>query len=256
VLLQYGRWLARTGREEEGIALMKQATLIDLGYTDAHRALGEAYLRTGQMKEAFEHLQRADVQIPGHPYTQRALERARRAMAASASERLAEARRAVAENPDNLQALFRLADELAGVGDHPAAVDRLIQAEPRFADVAAFHNRLAVALVMAKRTDDAVARYRRALELQPDSAPRLVPLGTLLMDRRGKGDLAEARRLIGKAHRLAPDRLEVRLARAELLALEGRRAEAAELYRAVAADLPEGSDYKRACELKAETLGH
>ena len=115
---------------------------------------------------------------------------------------------------------------------------------------------LAVALVMAKRTNDAVGRYRRALELELDNAPRLVQLGTLLMDRRGEGDLTEVRRLIGQAHRLAPDRIEVRLARAELLALEGRRAEAAELYRAVAADLPEGSDYKRACELKAETLGH
>ena len=146
--------------------------------------------------------------------------------------------------------------ELAGIGDHTAAVDRLIQAERRFAEVAAFHHRLAVALVMAKRTNDAVGRYRRALELEPDNALRLGRLGALLMDRRGEGDLTEARRLIDQAHRLAPDRIEIRLARAELLALEGRRAEAAKLYRAVAADLPDGSDYKRACELKAETLGH
>ena len=65
---------------DDGIALMERSIRIDLGFTDAHRLLGAAYLRGGDVANAFEHLQIADVQIPGHPRTQALLDRARSAL--------------------------------------------------------------------------------------------------------------------------------------------------------------------------------
>jgi tetratricopeptide (TPR) repeat protein len=253
-VLLYGRWLAQHGRFEEGVTLMKQATLIDLGLTDAHRALGLAYLRAGVMDKALEHLQIADVQIPGHPSTRRALAEARAALAPAFDLRIAEAQRAVAQNPDDLQAWSSLADVLTESGRPDAAVERLQDAEPRFAGQAAYQHRLAVALVMANRRDEGVARYRRAIELEPDDPIRLVELAMLLLDRRADGDLEDARRLADCAEQLAPDAVPVRVCRAELLILDSRRAEAGALYRQIAAQLPDDSDFKRACLLKADAL--
>jgi len=253
-VLLYGDWLTRNGRYQDGIALMRRSIQIDLGFTDAHRMLGAAYLRAGDADMAFQHLQIADVQIPGHPRTQRLLDNARRAVAAPARGALTEAREAVARNPDDLDALIRLADELTGVGELDAAVTQLAQVQTRFADVSAFHHRLAVALVMANRRDEGIASYRRALDLEPDNADLLVELAMLLLDRRADGDLPEARTLGERAFRLAPTDLKARLCRAELLALDNRRAEAAAMFRAIAADLPEESELKRTCQLRAEWL--
>ncbi len=253
-VLLYGRWLAQHGQFDEGVALMKQATLIDLGFTDAHRALGMAYLRARVMDQALEHLQMADVQIPGHPGTQQALAEARAGLAAVSDQRIALAERAVAETPDDLEALSRLADVLTESGRPAAAVERLLAAEPRFGGQAPYQHRLAAALVMANRRDEGADRYRRAIELDPDDPVPMVELAMLLLDRRAEGDLEDARRLADRAGRLAPDSVQVRVCRAELLILDGRRAEAGALYRQIAAQLPAGSDFQRACLLKADAL--
>jgi predicted Zn-dependent protease len=147
-----------------------------------------------------------------------------------------------------------LADELAAVGKLEEAADRLAQVEARFADSPAFQHRLAVALVMANRRDQGVARYRRACELDPENAIVLVELAMLLLDRRADGDLVDARTFADRAHALAPNAIQVRLCRAELFALANQTAEAATLYRSIAADLPDNSELKQTCLLRAEWL--
>jgi len=254
VSLWYGDWLARRGDYTRGVELMQQALAIDLGFTDAHRRLGTAYLRAGELDNALEHLQAADLQAPGHPPTRRALDEVRRRLAARGSDVVQAARRAAAENAADLDALLRLADKLAAVGALDEAAQRLADAEPRFADRPAFQHRYAVALVMAGRRDAAVERYRAALALDPDDPTLLVELAMLLLDRRGPGDLDQARRLAERASATAPQGVEVRMCRAELLILEGRRREAAALYRALQQDLPEGGAVWQHCRARLEWL--
>jgi len=253
-LLLYGEWLSKHGYDEEGIDLLTRATLTDLGFTDAQRSLGAACLRAGQFDKAVEHLQIADVQIPGHPWTQRMLASARARLAESAARRVAEAEQAVGEHPDDLPALVRLADELVAAGRPGDAAARLLAAESRFSATAEYHRHLAAALVMANRREEAEARYRRALELSAEDVTSLVELATLLLDRRREGDVDEARRLVERAAAVSPASIPVALCRAELLVMDERRTEAAAIYRKIAASLPEGNELRRTCEIRAASL--
>ena len=253
-LVLYGEWLVNQGDYEPGIELMERALLIDLGFTEAHRRLGQAYLRAGEIDQAFEHLQTAEVQIPNHPPTAAALEVVRRMLAERQAARLSQAEQTADQDPQSLDALIRLADELASVGRNQDAVDRLTAAEDRFADQPVFQHRLAVALEMAGQRDDAVLRYRRAVQLAPNDPTVLIELAMLLMDRRAEGDLAEAHVLADRAEAVAPDRIDVQICRAELLALDGQRAEAAATYRRIEAVLPKSSPLRERCRIRAEWL--
>ncbi|MFQ5491416.1 MAG: tetratricopeptide repeat protein, partial [Phycisphaerae bacterium] len=170
VLLGYGQVLIAAGELEPGIALLKEALLIDLGLIDAHRALGMAYLQQGDPTRALEHLQLADAQVPGHPPTQRLLERARVLVAQSAGQGVSRAEAAVAADPDNVDALVGLADRLSEAGKLDEACSALRAGAERFAGSARFHHRLAVALVMTGRQDEAVGAYRRAIALDDANA--------------------------------------------------------------------------------------
>ncbi|MCH7814442.1 MAG: tetratricopeptide repeat protein, partial [Planctomycetes bacterium] len=187
-------------------------------------------------------------------WTQRLLARAQRARSASRADRVAQAEQTVTDQPNDLEAWMKLADELIGVGQRQAAVQRLLQVQERFADVGAYHRCLADALLMSSRRQEGITRYRQAVRLEPDNAAWSAELAAVLLDRRADGDLAEARVLIDRAYALAPRSIAVRLCRAELLTLDNRPTEAAALYRAVAADLPPDSDLRRTCEMRARSL--
>ncbi|UCG15609.1 MAG: tetratricopeptide repeat protein [Phycisphaerales bacterium] len=254
VLLCYGSFLARNHRYEEGIEMLNRALLVDLGNTRAHRTLAEAYLAVGEPETALKHLMTADAQLPAHPRTLELLRQARSVIAARSAIALGELERQVAADPDRLDPLLALADRLMEAGRPADAVDRLRQAESRFAAESRYWHRLAVVAVTAGQQEEGAAYYRRAIERGPDNAVLLVELAMLLLDRRAEGDMAEARSLIDCAARLAPDHIQVRIARAEVLVLEGRRIQAARLYRAIANSLPEGSEQRQRYQLRADFL--
>ena len=59
VSLTRARGLAGTGRLAEPIALLKTTLGTAPGYAEAHKTLGQVYLKTGRPRIALEHLRRA-----------------------------------------------------------------------------------------------------------------------------------------------------------------------------------------------------
>jgi tetratricopeptide (TPR) repeat protein len=254
VLLCLGSWLAYTGRPQEAIETLNQALLIDWGNTRAHRQIGQALLEVGRPRDALRHLATAEAQLPGHPDTLAALEKARARVAAEDAGAVAQLESKVAEAPDDLDALLALVDRLADSGRYAEAADRLRDAESRFADNVRYLHRLAVAVTMAGRQDEGVAAYRRAVGKVPDNPAILVELAMLLLDRRADGDMAEAEALIDRAAHLDPNNVQVQIARAERLVLQGRLGDAAGIYRRLAAMLPRENELADRCRLRAEFL--
>jgi tetratricopeptide (TPR) repeat protein len=254
VLLMYGSHLAREGRYDEAIALFDRLLLIDLGSTKAHRAIGQTYLLIGDFEKAAYHLATAEAQLPGHPDTLAALAHARAALAQQSAEEVARLARDAAARPDDIQVLFALADALARAGRWGEALDRLEQAASRFPDDSRIWHRMAVIAAAAGEEDVAAAYYRHALERNAESAPLMVELAMLLLGRRADGDVDEAMALVAEAARLDPGNVQVQIAQAEVLVLQGRREAAAQVYRTIAESLPEGDALRARCMMRAEYL--
>ncbi|MBI4937962.1 MAG: tetratricopeptide repeat protein, partial [Nitrosomonadales bacterium] len=108
-------------------------------------------------------------------------------------------RGALEENPVNLEALFMLGKHAYQDGRHEAAaelINRAIRAAPGNPD---FHNALGAVNQALKRTDEAVACYRKALALDPAFAEAHRNLGDAL---REQGRLEEAKTSQQKAREL------------------------------------------------------
>ncbi|MBN1513655.1 MAG: hypothetical protein JXB13_16690 [Phycisphaerae bacterium] len=254
VMLSYGSWLIEKGRVDEGIALIRKAILIDPGFIEAQRVLGEALLATGDLPGALHHLMIADTQIPGHPPTQALLARVRSALddywAAQIEEREAQHR----QNPDDLEALLSLADALAQAGRPAEEITRLEASRTRFHDQPRYLHRLAAAYAMAARRGEAVACYRQLRALTAEDPIVAVELAMLLLEYQTPEGLDEADRLTAEAMQRGPNQIPVLIARAEVLALRGRRREAAALYRTLASAIPETAPLHERCMLRAEFL--
>ena len=109
----YGQTLVEQGRLAEGISLLKQALDIDLGFTDAHRSLGHAYLLARDYQSALRHLQIANMQVPDHPPTEQAL--------AFVSQKLSE------RDETELQRIRAEADAHEGDPEAEAALVRILR---------------------------------------------------------------------------------------------------------------------------------
>lgn len=253
-MLNYGAWLIEKDQLDEGIPLIRKAILIDPGFIEAHRVLGEVSLAVGDLPGALHHLMIADTQIPGHPPTQALLARVRSALddywAAQIQERDTQHR----QHPDDPDALFALADALAQAGRPTEEIERLEAARPRFQEQPRFLHRLAAAYAMAARRDEAVACYRELRTLVPDDSVVAVELAMLLLEYQTPEGLDEADRLTAEAMQRGPNQVPVLIARAEVLALRGRRREAAVLYRTLASAIPETDPLHERCMLRAEFL--
>ena len=251
----YGLWLVNNGVYADGVTLLKRAIDIDMGYTDAHRTLGQAYLRAGTWREAVRHLQIADMQAPGHPPTAAALERASRELFLHEGEQLSRLAQTAAIRPDDVEAevaVIRMMRELGRVRD---ALERLRSEESRFSASALWQSEYAVTLVYLNDRDGAIVRYLRAIELAPDDPQRMVELAMLLLERRQHDDLEQAWDLATSASRLAPGAPFVLICRAELLALRGDLKGAVSAYQDAIRALPGDSDQRRALEERAKVLG-
>lgn len=257
-LYLYGNWLAshgdNAGEVETGIELLRRAIDMDLGFTDGHRALGHAYLRAGEYKKALEHLQIAEMQVPGHPATAATLARLSVALSARDDE-LARLRQRAEDTPNDVDAEIALLRKLRNLGQAGKALERLGAHEDRFDDNLAWQTEYAVTLVYLNERDAAIERYERCLELDASEPQLLVELAMLLLERRDKGDLDEAWRLAERAAELTPDAPIVLVCRAELLALRGDLDGAVALYRRAIRSLPPDSQQRRNLEARARTLG-
>lgn len=251
----YGQWLVNNGQYTDGVTLLNRAIDIDMGYTDAHRTLGQAHLRAGNWREAVRHLQIADMQVPGHHPTVAALQRASREVTLHEGEQLSRLAQTAEGRPDDVESEIEVIRKMRELGRVREAIDRFRLSESRFSTSALWQGEYAVTLVYLNDRDGAIVRYLRAIELAPDDPQRMVEVAMLLLERRQKDDLDQAWELAARASLLAPGAPFVLICRAELLALSGDLQGALAAYQDAIRALPPESDQRRALEQRARALG-
>jgi len=251
----YGQWLVNNDKYADGVTLLKRAIDVDMGYTDAHRTLGQAYFRAGNWRDAVRHLQIADMQAPGHPPTTASLERASRELSLHEGEQLTRLMQLAADRPDDVEAEIAVIRKMRELGRVRESLDRFRASDSRFSASALWETEYAVTLVYLNDLDGAIARYLRAIELAPDDPQRMVEVAMLLLERRRDNDLDQAWELATRALRLAPGAPFVLICRAELLALRGDLRDAVATYQEAIRALPPGSDQRRALEQRVKALG-
>lgn len=251
----YGQVLVNQGEIDQGIVLLRRAIDIDLGYTDAYRALGRAYLALGKYKEALHFLLDAEMQAPGDATTQAALRRARKAVADRQGKTIQALRTRVANAPGDIEAHLKLVSALRDVGDLRGALDHLQKFHSRFAGNARWVHEQAVTLVMMNDLDQAINAYRQAVHLAPENVATTVELAMLLLERDKGGDVTEAWQVVRRAASIAPHDASVLVCQGELLAHDGKTKEAIRAYRRAIALEPSDSRRRNAMIARLRALG-
>jgi tetratricopeptide (TPR) repeat protein len=139
------------------------------------------------------------------------------------NQRAAEMLKKVAERNPNLRTLTSLADAYESLRDFAGAAEVLKRAselDPANTDL---KRGMALDLLRAGKTDEALKAYTELTEEDPKDAESLLRLYQIL---RRAGDLVKAREALNKAKLLAPDNVEIRYAEVSLLDAEGHHAEA------------------------------
>ncbi len=252
----YGQWLTEHDQVEPGIDLLHRAIDIDMGFTDAHRSLGRAYLKLNNFAQAVKYLQIADMQVSGHSPTTEALLYARRQLVKDHEEEFQQLQKSVDENPDDMPRVLLLIRKMREWGWVADALKILQQFDARFQRQADWHLEYAVTLVFLNRAGDAIDRYEKSLTLDSQNAQVMVELAMLLLERREGDDLDRAWDLSGEAFVIAPNLPTTLVCRAELLALRGDLSGALEHYRKAIELLPVEHPLRRAYEQRAKTLGN
>lgn len=195
-------------RPDDGIALFRQAVEVDPDYPDAHANLASALQVQGEAQEALVHFRRVVELASDSAAAHNDL-----GMALGALDQLEEAarhfRRATELEPTFYEARNNLAmtSQFLGLPDEAIAQYREVL---RLARNPVIYNDLGIALAQQAdpvQQDEAVTRFRQALEMAPDFADAHGNLATMLQQR---GELDEAIVHFQEAVRLTPDNAEMR----------------------------------------------
>lgn len=179
-----GEQLIKAGRREEGIAELQEATRT--GAPRAHFSLGEQFFAEGRLDAAiaefrgFIDKQPLLLEVPqAHLLLARSYARQQRW-----EEAAVEARLAIDKAQNNPEARLVYAEILFNqekVAEATQAYASYLQLRPADADA---YTKLGVLLMTAGRTQEGVAAFRRALDLDPGNADRRRNLETALADAR------------------------------------------------------------------------
>ncbi len=254
-LEMYGNHLSSQGRHDEGIELLKRAIAIDPGFTVAQRAIAEAYLRAGNLRNSLNHWQIADLQFPGHAQTQRAISFLRDSLANQVSPELGALRNSADDPSSSLHEEMAYVRKLLALAQYDESLARFREREDIFKNDPTWQRQYAETLLFAGKKDEAVERYRRCAVIDPEFIPAKIELAALLMERQIPGDLGEAQRLCDSAILLAPEEPTPRVLQAELFALQGRVKEAITAYRAALGIVPFDHPQRATWQARLTTLG-
>lgn len=254
-----GHWLARTSKDGQGlrraIELLNASLEIDPGFTDSQRSLGYAYLRYGDYQRAVRHLQIADMHVPHDPPTVDLLGIASRKLMEGQSQVLETLRARADSQPDDLNRELDYVRKLCEVGRVDRALERIKRREADFSGVARWQAEMAVIYVYLNDRDEAINRYEKCLELNPQDPQRRLELAMLLLERRTGDDIERAWSQVRRAEALAPGDPLVLAARAELTALGGDIGAAIKLYEQAVESMPNDSELRRKLQNRAKALG-
>ena len=136
-------------------------------------------------------------------------------------------RKALAAQPDYLDAHFNLGNALLATGRHDAAADHYRQALRIRQNHVLARNNLALCFVETGRLDDAISELETSLRIDPELAETHANLAVLLQM---AGRIDDALAEYDEALRRAPDDAEIRNNHGAALALAGRPADAEREY--------------------------
>ena len=163
--VRLGTYLTESGALAEGLPMLERATAADSGNADALNALGIAYARAGRTADALKTFERV-----------------------------------IATDPRNVHAHENIGTVHLG-GDMRAAAAAFTRALELSASSSRAHAGLGVVALDAGRRDEAIARWRLAVELDPRNFDALFNLATELLN---AGRAAEARPYLETFVRTAP----------------------------------------------------
>ena len=233
-------------RFEEAVASFQTAIRLDPRLPLARKKLGQALAALGRGDEADAALEAWFEQDPDRLQVAVALDHLR---AGRKDEAIATLRKALRENPDNVDALHTLAQAWWGDEERVSDIEALLRKATELAPgLVAAWIMLGLLLHQSDRSEEAIACYQRAGEIEPDNPAVWSGLGA---DYAQIGDMEKSAAAYGRSVALQPGQPGIHMSHAHALKALGRQAEALREYRAAIAQNPDfGEVYWSMANLK------
>jgi tetratricopeptide (TPR) repeat protein len=232
-------------RFEDAVASFQTAIQLDPRLPLARKKLGQALAALGRADEADAALEAWFEQDPGRLQVALALDHLR---AGRKDEAIATLRKALRENPDNVDALHTLAQAYWGDDERVSDIEALLRKATELAPgLAAAWVMLGLLLHQSERSAEAIACYQRAAEIDPDNPTVWSGLGA---DYAQIGDMEKSAAAYGRSVALQSSP-GIHMSYAHALKALGRQADALREYRAAIAQKPDfGEVYWSMANLK------
>ena len=246
LLEDLGGVLAMQQRFEEAVASFEKALKLDPRLPFARKKLGEALAALGRGPEADKAFEGWFEQDPDRVYVAVALDHLQ---AGRRAEGIANLRKAIRANPDNVDALFALAQAYRGNEQRNSDVEAMLK---RVNEIAPAHvsawATLAALLHETDRTEEAIACYLRVVELDPNNVGGWSGLGAAYAR---IGNVAQGVEAYRRSIELQPDLPGTHMSLAHELKTLGQQAAALREYRAAISLKPDfGEAYWSMANLK------
>jgi tetratricopeptide (TPR) repeat protein len=233
-------------RLEDAVASFETALRLDPHLPLARKKLGQSLAELGRGADADSALEAWFEQDPGRLQVAVALDHLR---AGRKDEAISTLRKAIRENPDNVDALHTLAQAYWGDDERMSDIEALLRRATELApSLGSAWVMLGMLLHQCDRAEEAIACYQRAAEIDPENATVWAGLGA---DYGQVGDMEKSAAAYGRSVALQPEAPGVHMSYAHALKALGRQAESLREYRTAIAQKPDfGEVYWSMANLK------
>lgn len=221
-----GRAHSKEGLFEEAVRCFEQAIQLDPNLPLARKELGQALAALGRGEEADAQFEAWFEQDPNRLQVALALGHLR---SGRKDEAIATLRKALRENPDNVDALHTLAQAYWGDEERVSDIEALLRRATELAPalVPAWIT-LGMLLHQSDRPEEAIAAYQRAIEFDPGNASAWSGLGA---DYAQIGNMEKSVDAYARAVAIQPGLPGIHMSYAHALKSLGRQAESLREYR-------------------------